>query len=276
MNAIRFSLAAVVLVAGIALPLSAQDVCDLSGPPTGSYYTPDGYKVSPGAQVTFTIHFTVATDDVIGVTNGYRVYVSDQSDGSTILNPGPARDSLSCITIVDMSRYLDGAFSLGSFSNDGIGADTVKFGGFALFKTGIPVGFDEDVYTISTKVDVSPDGQAYYLCLDSSFAPPGAIWLWALPAAGQAFPYWGGPYCYEIKTCCFGTEGNIDGDDLVGIGDLSALVAYVFPPHTPLPCSGAGNVDGITVGGSPINVSDVTYLIAYLFQGGPAPVVCDQ
>ncbi|MEW5993783.1 MAG: hypothetical protein AB1744_05225 [Candidatus Zixiibacteriota bacterium] len=35
-----------------------------------------------------------------------------------------------------------------------------------------------------------------------------------------------------------------------------------------------GNVDGIVGPGGPIDVADLTYLVAYLFQGGPAPAPC--
>ena len=35
-----------------------------------------------------------------------------------------------------------------------------------------------------------------------------------------------------------------------------------------------GNVDGITGMGGPMDVADLTYLVDYLFSGGPDPAVC--
>ncbi len=64
------------------------------------------------------------------------------------------------------------------------------------------------------------------------------------------------------------TCGNVDGSgDGVDVGDLTYLVAYLFQSGPPPPLLDAANVDG----SSSIDVGDLTYLVAYLFQGGPAP-----
>jgi hypothetical protein len=80
--------------------------------------------------------------------------------------------------------------------------------------------------------------------------------------------------------CCNGDgmRGNVD--DLVGpagevdVADLTFLVAYLFQAGSVPPCTDEGNVDGLDGPAGPIDVADLTYLVTYLFQGGPAPPAC--
>ncbi|MFH1374219.1 MAG: S8 family serine peptidase [bacterium] len=62
-------------------------------------------------------------------------------------------------------------------------------------------------------------------------------------------------------------SGDVDGEAGINVGDLTYLVAYLFqggPEPQPPP---TGDVD--CSGG--VDVGDLTYLVAYLFQGGPEP-----
>ncbi|HWR82895.1 MAG TPA: alpha/beta fold hydrolase [Candidatus Deferrimicrobium sp.] len=78
--------------------------------------------------------------------------------------------------------------------------------------------------------------------------------------------------------CCIGTTGNVDG--LIGpageidVTDLTYLVGYLFQSGQAPPCDDEGNVDGITGPAGAIDVSDLTYLVAFLFSGGAAPPAC--
>jgi len=77
----------------------------------------------------------------------------------------------------------------------------------------------------------------------------------------------------RISGCCMGSiRGNVDfgGGDLINVSDLTYLVAYLFQGGDEPGCLSEADVDG----SGAINVSDLTYLVAYLFQGGPAPAVC--
>lgn len=61
--------------------------------------------------------------------------------------------------------------------------------------------------------------------------------------------------------------GNTNNDDMVNIGDVVYLVAYIFKggmPPEPL-CRGDVNGDG------DVNLGDGVYLVAWVFKGGPAP-----
>ncbi|MBU8934707.1 MAG: thrombospondin type 3 repeat-containing protein [candidate division Zixibacteria bacterium] len=72
--------------------------------------------------------------------------------------------------------------------------------------------------------------------------------------------------------CCTGLRGNVDYEipDGINIVDLTYLVAYLFTGGPPPPCFDEGDVDG----NDEINIADLTYIVAYLFTGGPPPVVC--
>jgi hypothetical protein len=79
-------------------------------------------------------------------------------------------------------------------------------------------------------------------------------------------------YIEEPSIIC----GNVDGDcafGCVNVADLTYLVAYLFlGGPEPIPELCVGNVDGIVGPVGPVDVADLTYLVAYLFQGGPGPV----
>jgi hypothetical protein len=73
-------------------------------------------------------------------------------------------------------------------------------------------------------------------------------------------------------TCCVGQSGNIDGDPgyLIDISDLVYLVDFMFSGGAAPPCMLEANVDGL----GELDISDLVYLVDYMFTGGPAPVAC--
>ncbi len=77
--------------------------------------------------------------------------------------------------------------------------------------------------------------------------------------------------------CCV-NRGNVD--DIIGPGgpidvsDLTYIVNYLFKGGALPPCEEQGNVDTIVGPGGPIDVSDLTYLINYLFKDGSPPPAC--
>ena len=77
---------------------------------------------------------------------------------------------------------------------------------------------------------------------------------------------------------CIGLRGNANGDpdDKINVSDITYLVAFLFGiPSGPAPaCLEEGNANGDTE--EKINISDITYLVAYLFgiPSGPAPPAC--
>jgi len=77
--------------------------------------------------------------------------------------------------------------------------------------------------------------------------------------------------------CCV-NRGNADGvigpSGPLDVADVTYLVAYLFTGGPEPSCVDEGNVDGLVGPGGPIDVADLTYLVAYLFTGGPEPPQC--
>jgi hypothetical protein len=78
--------------------------------------------------------------------------------------------------------------------------------------------------------------------------------------------------CQCMETVCDCTPGNCNGDLTINILDITYLIAYLYK-------GGAAPVPYALCSGDPTcncaaNILDITYLIAYLYKGGPAPCDC--
>jgi len=75
-------------------------------------------------------------------------------------------------------------------------------------------------------------------------------------------------------TCCIGSTGNVDGDptEFVDIGDLVALIDYLFISHADPECMEEANVDGRPDG--IVDIGDLAALIDYLFINFTQPAEC--
>jgi hypothetical protein len=96
--------------------------------------------------------------------------------------------------------------------------------------------------------------------------------------AGWTFLDWGG-YLGDYADCnCCRNRGNADGvigpAGPVDVADVTFLVACLFQGGSPPNCSQEANVDGVIGPGGPVDVADVTYLVAFLFQSGTPPPAC--
>ncbi len=149
-------------------------------------YAPDTIPV--GGQVTFYIRITGSpTTTYHGIINGFRIYSPDGAQwGSTVADTLP----------LNWLQWFGLIFSVNRFSLDGVGADTVGFGGSynPLNSAGLPIGFDSVTYKI-TIGPIDPQYNGKTIVLDSSYYPPIGRWKWAGP---DAFPSWDGAYVYTI------------------------------------------------------------------------------
>jgi hypothetical protein len=147
--------------------------------------------------IIFHIRLTGDADAHGGIVNGFRIY---SDDGATWQ---PATGD----TVGLGKAQFDGGFFINYFGRNGSDADTIGFGGFRFFGTGLPAGYDDTAFTI----DIGPISSSNHnktICLDSSFYPPSGVWKWAGP---DVFPSWDGPHCFTcIDTTQINPEISID------------------------------------------------------------------
>jgi hypothetical protein len=76
--------------------------------------------------------------------------------------------------------------------------------------------------------------------------------------------------CEACGSCCI-SRGNINHLGGTSVSDITYLVKFLFVPGSPPPpCPAEADVNG----DGKINVADITYLVKYLFVGGPPPPPC--
>jgi hypothetical protein len=75
--------------------------------------------------------------------------------------------------------------------------------------------------------------------------------------------------------CCCSIRGDVDhsGAPDIDISDLVYLVDYMFNAGPPIPCPAEADVDG-SGGPSPIDIADLVYLVDHMFTGGSPPAAC--
>jgi len=78
----------------------------------------------------------------------------------------------------------------------------------------------------------------------------------------------------DAGCCVTPLRGNIDFDvgDVIDISDLVYLVAYFFQGGPQPPCAEEGNVDGDV--GETLDIADMVHLVDYMFNGGLPPGNC--
>ena len=152
-------------------------------------------KVKTDIPVTWTIGIHSSTvGGIQGSSNGFRVFLSSDGTVAGILNPGPGFTAPVGDSISGMFETYGYNYTINYFGNDGSGADTIGFGGVSF---GPPSTNEGDAWTITTQVGEIADT---YLCLDSSYYPPGGAWLWVRgDGGGNCYPSWDGPHCYLIE-----------------------------------------------------------------------------
>lgn len=78
----------------------------------------------------------------------------------------------------------------------------------------------------------------------------------------------------EGLSCCPGWTGNVNGDSggSVDLSDLIYLVNYLFLGGPDPECPAAANINGDEQ--CAVDLSDLIYFVNYLFLGGPDPSAC--
>ncbi len=144
-------------------------------------------RLIAGDNISFELRMTYnAGRPLWCIVNGFRVY---SPDGATWQPIVPDTVSLGWPTMFNL------IYQINTYSVTGTGADTVMFGGAAMFGGLVPP-FDSLSWWIDTKV--YPADRGKHLCLDSCWVPPAGDWLWTNDWGMPTVPSWDGPHCYEI------------------------------------------------------------------------------
>jgi hypothetical protein len=69
--------------------------------------------------------------------------------------------------------------------------------------------------------------------------------------------------------CCH-VRGDSENSGVINVADLTYIIATLFQGGLQPLCFEEADTDA----SGELNVADVTYLVAYLFQGGPLPPSC--
>ena len=125
--------------------------------------------------------------------------------------------------------------------------------------------------------DVYPGKQSYRLGIESVSNSVEVSYL--LPSGAGSEIHWYAVYPFPIfsvfELCCH-TRGDVDhsgGSTPVDISDLTFLVDYLFGSGDTPPCEEEANVDG-SASHIAVDISDLTDLINYFYGGGPPPPPC--
>ena len=224
-----------------------------------------------GSAPRFSIRLTNESPQRIGaISNGFRLYSPDGAQWHDVVTSATE----------DFPTHIVGTpggfgFDYGPFLREagvtGSGADTVGFGAYSMFSNGLAGGYDEVAFII----DIGPipeESVGKQICFDSCWYPPTNEWMWQSWYTSEPadIPTWDGPHCFTVAACCeYRGDATLDGGINVSDPDLSRGVS--LPGRAGPGCFEAGDVNGDTTGP---NVSDLTYLVAFLFQGGPEPPGC--
>lgn len=92
------------------------------------------------------------------------------------------------------------------------------------------------------------------------------------PAESESFRLSQGYWQDFGSANCCNMPGDANDDDVVNILDITYLISFLYKGGPQPPCLYEGDANG----GCTTNILDVTYLIAYLYKGGPSPICADD
>ncbi len=191
--------------------------------------------IDDGAVLTFHMRLTGDANAHFVISNGFEV----AGDG---LNWGGMTAALNPAYKWDLSFGFPCFFDLGMFINyfaDGVGADTIGFGGAAgMYGTGLPAGFDDVAYTFT--IGPITGDQGSILTVDSAFYPPAGRWVWDIVQGNVA---WDGPYSYMFgeEPVCPEIITYLEQDPII-LKELADRTLRVY-----VECEDNANVDLSTV-----------------------------
>ncbi len=161
----------------------------------------NGDTVLPGSNLRFVLRFR--SDSVIGVglSNGFHIYSPDGAtwDSTRADSLGyKATDPTPGVAILGKTEF-DLGLTLGNYSADGVGADTIGILGLRFAGIGLKGVFSDTVFSL-TAYNISQASANKTICIDSSWFRPGGTWKWASNLGFIRFATWNAaPRCFHVK-----------------------------------------------------------------------------
>ena len=147
----------------------------------------------------------------------------------------------------------------------GSSADTVGFSGLSIWGTGLAANTEARAFRLTTEVSCTDRGKS--ICVDQSWTPDYYSWMWDLQinhSTNLVSPVWDGMHCFTIEQCCVGERGDVNSDGVnANLSDLTYLVNYLFLGGPAPSCLAEANINGDPAGR--INLTDVTVLVNHAF-----------
>ena len=124
----------------------------------------------------------------------------------------------------------------------GTESDTLGFAAVSLLGAGLPAGFSDVAFYVTTEFSADQEGKT--ICIDSCSSGTSVDWLMSYKTGGDMVPYWDGPHCFTIYSCCRGMTGDIANDNgEVDVTDIGAMIDHLFLTLEPLACFSSGNIN---------------------------------
>jgi len=207
------------------------------------------------------------------VANEYNTGIQAMANAFRIYSPDGAAWNTTDAVWAANSGWRD-IFNLMVFDTAYIGddVDTMVFAGVNLSGGAFLPGEVKEAWNIKLSVDCDNEGRT--ICIDSIDQMSALVWLWQ-GTSDTYYPPWSGPYCLSVIKCCEGLRGNVNGDETnADITDLLYLVNYMFQNGPDPVCMSEANINGDAA--ASIDITDLTAMVAYMFASGTGVCDCDS
>ena len=269
------------------------------------------YNISPGATVVFNLINGVSVSGTFTQDPGdspidWSFVNVGTGGGNTIVNPDGTYEIFTSSGVQDIFPYADGYLTNPQYINLNV-TGTTTGQDFIINQahstvTGtlvnVPLPLDASWYYINAYTGSSPD-DGYYVyaqvdsitgtytmdlcdgawiiqppCCFPSFNQPDSVIVVIGEAPNDLTKTVDFTFTSTGSGCCVGIIGNVnnDGGEIIDISDLVYLIDFIFTGGPAPVCLEEANLNNDA--GGTIDISDLVYLIDFVFTGGPAPANC--
>jgi hypothetical protein len=239
--------------------------------------TVESYLVMPGDTLSFWVWYDIEPDwDYAYVEISTDRKIFSPLAGNITSNVNPNGNNRGSGITGSSSSWVQGLFDLSSYVGKNIIIRFTYDTDELYTNEGLYI---DDIYPVSdfttiTSLSDTISDTTYHLA-----DKPTGVYYYKVRAR-DAQEQWGN-YSMWARTvveagsnCCIDQTGNVDDDpaEIIDLGDLTALIDYLFITFATPECIQEANIDGDAVG--IIDLGDLTALIDYLFISFRPPAPC--